>query len=137
VELVDPSLKGVPVAVINVLFRPVPWEATNSMVLISSMEIVFLWALVLARRKSLSRSLSHWRSDRFLRLALCFLVIYSVALGMMVINLGILARQRIFLYPFLFLLLEARPMAASLIPAARRAVRPTTRRETRSGVVRA
>lgn len=135
VELVDPSLTGVPMAVINVLFRPVPWEATNPMVLISSMEVMFLWALVLARRKSLSRSLPHWRSDRFLRLALCFLAIYSVALGMMVINLGILARQRIFLYPFLFLLIEARPVAASLVPVPRRPVRPATRREHRPEVV--
>lgn len=104
---VAPGLKGAPKAAVNVLFRPLPWEATNMMVLISSIEILSLWAIVYMRRKALARSLRHWRTDRTLRLAIVFILAYSVALGMMVMNLGIIARQRIFLYPFLFLLIEA------------------------------
>ena len=110
--VVDPvaiGLQGVPLAVLNVFLRPFPWEASSPTVLISSLEVVALVAIVLARRRNLLRSLRYWRSDRFLRLALAFIVIYPIALGMVATNVGLLARQRIFLYPFVFLLLEARP----------------------------
>lgn len=102
---------GMPLALFNVLFRPLPWEASNVMVLISSMEIWALWTIVFLRRRNLLHNLRHWREDRVLRLSVVFIILYSVALGMMLVNLGIIARQRIFLFPFVFLLLEAAPAA--------------------------
>ncbi len=50
-----------------------------------------------------------WRSHALLRIAVPFILVYTASLGLMVVNLGIIARQRIFLFPFLFLLLEAAP----------------------------
>jgi hypothetical protein len=44
-----------------------------------------------------------------LRLAVPFILVYSITLGMLIANLGIIARQRVFLFPFLFLLVEAVP----------------------------
>lgn len=101
------SLRGAPVAIVNTLFRPFPWEATNRMVFLSSLEILALWVIVLARHRQLLQSLKRWRSDRLLRLSIIFILLYSIPLGMMLVNIGIIARQRIFLFPFIFLLLEA------------------------------
>jgi hypothetical protein len=109
VEAVGTGVKDLPLAAVNILFRPLPWEARNPMVLLSSLEVVALWVIVFMRRRNLVRSLRDWRTDRLLRLAIAFVVIYSVALGLMLVNIGIIARQRIFLFPFLFILLEALP----------------------------
>ena len=118
VAAVTVGITGIPIAAVNILFRPLPWEITNPMVLLSSLEIMTLWAIVFWRRRNLIQSLRYWRTDRFLRLALAFILIYSVSLGLMVVNVGIIARQRIFLFPFIFLLIEADPRAA--LAAARR-----------------
>lgn len=107
IDAVGVGWTGLPLASINVLFRPLPWEATNIMVLFSSLEILGLWAIVFYRRRNLMRSLRNWRSDRFVSLAIVFILMYSASLGMMLVNLGIIARQRIFLFPFVFLLIEA------------------------------
>lgn len=112
VDPVSVGITGIPMAAVNVLFRPLPWEISNSMVLLSSLEIMTFWAIVFSRRRNLMRSLRYWRSDRFLRLSLAFILLYSVGLGLMIVNIGILARQRIFLFPFVFLLIEADPRAA-------------------------
>jgi hypothetical protein len=107
VESVNLGLRGAPVAIANVLFRPFPWEATNPMVLLSSFEILGLWLIVCFRHRQLFAALKSWRSDRLVRLAMAFILLYSIPLGMMLVNVGIIARQRIFLFPFMFLLLEA------------------------------
>lgn len=109
---------GLPVAIINVLFRPFPWEAGNIMMLMSSLEIVLLWGLILFRRRQLLESLRGWRRSRLLCLAGAFILVYSISFGMTVSNLGIIARQRIFVFPFLFVFLEA------VVPAARGIPRP-------------
>jgi hypothetical protein len=109
VGAVEIGIAGVPLAAINVLFRPFPWEADNIMVLVSSLEILGFWCIAWLRRKRLLASLRHWRTDPLLRLSLPFILVYSIALGMMMSNMGIIARQRVFLFPFLFLLLEAAP----------------------------
>jgi hypothetical protein len=109
IEAVPIDWNGVALAMVNTLLRPFPFEASNGPMIIASMEICAFWVIAWVRRRRLIASLRNWRSDRFLRLALPFVLIYSVALGMMLSNLGIIARQRIFLFPFLFLLLEAAP----------------------------
>lgn len=134
VGVVNPGLKGIPMAVFNVLARPLPWEASNPLVLISSLEVLSLWTIVFLRRRNLARSLRYWRSDRMLRLSIAFVLMYSASLGMMLFNVGIIARQRIFLFPFLFLLLEAEPLAAVKAAAGRvkleRMASPVLRRFT-------
>lgn len=109
IDAVSVGWKGLPIAAVNILFRPLPWEGTNILALFSSMEILGLWAIVFYRRRNLVRSLRNWRSDRFRILAITFILIYSVSLGLMLVNLGIIARQRVFLFPFLFLLIESEP----------------------------
>jgi hypothetical protein len=113
IEPVEVGPLGIPVALMNILFRPFPWEAGNAMMLLAGAEIWLFWLIVLARRQNFLRALNDWRGDRLLRIAIPFILIYSIALGMMMSNLGIIARQRIFLFPFLFVLLEARPREVS------------------------
>ncbi|HEX6039717.1 hypothetical protein [Longimicrobium sp.] len=110
----------IPVAIVNTLFRPFPWEASNPMVLGSSIEIWGMWILLLYRWRDLWAGLRGWRSNRLVGMALPFVLVYSAAFGMAVLNLGIIARQRIFLFPFLFAIVET----GAAINAARRAARP-------------
>lgn len=134
VEVVSLSLEGIPVAAFNILFRPLPWEATNLMVLLSSLEILAFWVIALTRGKNLVRALKSWRSDRFLALSIIFTLVYAIGLGMMVVNLGIIARQRVLVFPFLFILLEAvprnvaRPMRRRSGPRHSRRIAPVRRR---------
>ncbi|MEW5918324.1 MAG: hypothetical protein AB1762_18115 [Gemmatimonadota bacterium] len=112
IEAVSLGWSAAPLAAINVLFRPFPWEADSPLMLLSSAEITGLWLLLLWRRRSVSATVRRWRSSRFIAFALAFSLIYAIALGLMMSNLAIIARQRVFFFPFLFLLLEAAPAAA-------------------------
>lgn len=123
VTAVGISILQTPIAVGNVLLRPFIWEARNIMVLLSSLEVLGFLIIVLIRRRNLARALRSWRSDRLLRLAVIFSVLYPAGLGMMVVNMGIIARQRVLLFPFLFILLEAQPRAARIIASRRRSHR--------------
>lgn len=104
-------------AFVNVLARPFPWEAGSIAMMASSLELMGLWILVAFRFRRMKRVLAGWRSSRLLRLAAAFIFAYSVSLGMMAANLGILARQRIFVFPFIFVFFEA------VAPAAQRVSR--------------
>jgi hypothetical protein len=88
------------------------------MMLFSAVEILGFWTIVWFRRDHFVNALRGWRSDRLLRLAIPFILMYAITLGMVVANLGIVARQRVFLFPFLFLLVEACPRRQSL-PASK------------------
>ncbi len=127
IEAVQVGWRGVPLALVNILFRPFPWAADNIMVLFSSLEVVLFWAIVWYRRRNLWNSLRHWRSDRLLRVAIPFILVYAITLGLLVTNLGVIARQRVFLFPFLFILIEAVPAGTAEV-LRRRGTRVTDRR---------
>ncbi|CAN5694859.1 hypothetical protein BH23GEM6_BH23GEM6_18120 [soil metagenome] len=118
------GITGIPLALINILMRPFPWEARSFMMAITAVEILAFWVIVWIKRKNVLRSLRHWRSDRLLRVAIPFILIYSITLGMVMGNMAIIARQRIFLFPFLFLLAEAVPRAARRRVPARHSPQP-------------
>ncbi|CAN5908630.1 hypothetical protein BH23GEM7_BH23GEM7_20200 [soil metagenome] len=109
IEEVGTGWANIPLALVNIFFRPFPWEAHNLMALFSAIEIWGMWVIVWFRRKTLWQALRHFRSDRLLRVAVPFILVYSVTLGMIIANLGIIARQRVFLFPFFFILVEAVP----------------------------
>jgi hypothetical protein len=122
------GISGMIYAPFIILFRPFPWEAGNLMALFSSIEIWAFWALAWWRRREILQGLKLWRQDRLLRLAIPFILVYSVTLGMLIVNLGIVARQRIFLFPFLFLFFAAYPAYRNRVvtaptPAPEKAVR--------------
>jgi hypothetical protein len=115
---------AIPMAVINVLFRPFPWEARGAMIL-SSAEVVLFWALVYRNRKAFLPVLKQWRTNRFFVVAAPFALGMTLMYGLAFANLGIIARQRIVILPFLVALIA--------IPARRQvaaAVRPALTRRT-------
>lgn len=96
---------SVPLALVNVWFRPFLWEAHNPLVLVSGLEMVLLWGLFWRRRRHVMAALRQWRQSRLLRFSIPFVLLYSVLLGLSLANLSIISRQRIFIFPFLFALL--------------------------------
>ena len=96
---------SVPLALVNVWFRPFLWEAHNPLVLLSGLEIVALWGLFWVRRRHVGAALRQWRQSRLLRFGIPFVLAYSVLLGLALGNLSIISRQRIYIFPFLFALL--------------------------------
>ena len=112
-------MHNAPMALVNILFRPFPWEARNIQLAISSAEIWGFWALAWWRRRQIVASIKNWRVSKLVRVAIPFIIIYSVLLGLLIANMGIIARQRIFLFPFLFLLFEAVPVARVAGPVRR------------------
>jgi hypothetical protein len=96
-----------PAALVNILFRPLPWEATNSAMLLAALELALFWFVVACRWRDVVRAVWRWRQHRLTRFGLPFTLLYAASLGMVVVNLGIIARQRIFIFPLLFLFVEA------------------------------
>ncbi len=103
---------AIPIAMMNVLFRPFLWEAHNAASLFSALELTFMWGLLWFRRREFQAMLKVWRRHRVLRFALAFVLLYVIALGMNLTNLGLLARQRTLVFPLFFLLFEAGTMFA-------------------------
>ena len=116
---------NIPVAFFNILFRPLPWEAHNITSLISAVEIWGFWAIAWIQRKRVWLALKGCLRDRLLRFAIIFILLYATLLGLLIANAGIIARQRIFLFPFLFMFFEAVPVAATV--ARQRLPRPRRR----------
>ena len=106
---------AVPTAFVNVLVRPFPWEARNAMSLLSAFEMTSLWVFAWRRRRSLAVALRDWRRHRLLRTSLVFIVVLTLAYGLNYGNLGIIARQRVVIFPFLFIVLGA-PLVATSRP---------------------
>lgn len=124
---------AIPMAFVNILMRPFPWEAHNAMALVSALEIVVLWFFVWRRRRTIWIALRRWNRNRLLSFALPFAVLYVLMIGLVFFNLGIIARQRVLVMPFLLLLLEARPLSAARLRALRRRRRARLRDTARAG----
>ncbi len=125
VEAIGVGWTNIPVALITVFFRPFLWETHNIMALISALETVGLWGLVWYYRSDVAVALRNWRSNRLLCFAFPFIFLYAIPFGMITANLGILVRQRVFLFPFLFVLIAwgaaAQPSAQEAPPRQRTA----------------
>ncbi len=106
-----------PVAMFTVLFRPLPIEARNAFALFTSLEGAGLLVLFVLKAPRL-RNLLPRRRAPYLTFCSIYSVLFAVAFSN-ISNFGILARQRVQLFPFV--------LAALAVPAAMRArsVRPT------------
>ena len=98
------SLADVPAAIGRVLFRPYPTEAHNAQALLSSLEGVALMALLIWRLPRMIRGLSSLRRRPYLMFSLFFTVGFIIVFSA-IFNLGILARQRSQVLPFVLALL--------------------------------
>ncbi|MBX3466791.1 MAG: hypothetical protein KF878_07830 [Planctomycetes bacterium] len=99
---------ALPLGLLNVLFRPFPWEARTPGLALAALELVVLWTVVWLKRGELLTTLRGWQEHRALRFALPCALLLAVAYGMTFFNLGILARQRVTVVALLLTLFAAR-----------------------------
>jgi len=101
------GILGIPLAFVNIWMRPFPWDVHNLTSLFSAVEVLVLWAFAITRYRVVLLALKHWRKDRLLAFSLPLLAGYSLMIGLTFANLGIIARQRSPLFPFVFMLFTA------------------------------
>lgn len=113
------GVAGIPMAFVNVWMRPFPWEAHNATAAFASLEILAFWFLVWQRRRAVGFAIRNWRRHRLLRFGLPFLLLYTLMIGVAFGNLGIIARQRAPIFPFMLMLLAAAPAAVTAAKTVR------------------
>lgn len=98
------SPADVPEALLRVLFRPLPYEAHNLQALLSSFEGTLLLGLFVWRGPTIIRNLRRIRDLPYSLFSLLFVGGFVLAYSP-ILNLGIMARQRSQVMPFLLVLL--------------------------------
>lgn len=99
---------AIPMALVNVLLRPFPWEAHHMLALASGLEMWGIWLFLAANRAKIIPALSLWKRSRFLRFGLFVTLLISLLYGLAFANMGIIVRQRVVILPFLFVILAFR-----------------------------
>jgi len=101
-------------AFITIFFRPFPFEAENAQMLIQSVEGVLLLGLVVLGWRRLKQLPGYLHRNPFIVFAVVFLIVYVLAFAGFG-NFGILARQRVLVMPFAYMLLALpRPVSTVL-----------------------
>ena len=98
------SIVEIPAGMVRVLFRPFPNEAHNAQAFLSSVEGMLFLALILWRLPRMLANLRLIRRRAYLLFSLIYTVAFSVAFSA-IFNLGILARERVQVIPFVLALL--------------------------------
>lgn len=93
----------IPAGVLKVLFQPLPHQARNLQSLVASAEGVILLGLLLWQVPSMARNRSQLRKSPYLVACMVYVALFVWAWSAM-LNLGILARQRSLVIPFLLAL---------------------------------
>lgn len=94
------SPSKLPIAVLTVLFRPFPWEATNAQSLLTAVEGSFLLALLAASLARLKHVPRFALRRPFVMMCLPYILLFVIGFATFG-NFGIIARQRVQVYPFL------------------------------------
>jgi hypothetical protein len=103
-------------APINTLFRPFPWEAGSVTSILAAGEVVILWGMAWYRRRHIAAFVRMHRGSRLFWMALIFVAVYSTAMGMAIGNIGIIARQRVHVLPFLLMFIAGAPQKQASPP---------------------
>lgn len=113
----DGSFASIPGSLITILFRPWPFEANNLQNLIAAIEGTLLAVLFFRSRRRLLAIPRQIRGHPYLLVVLVYTVLFAFAFSTFS-NFGIVARQRVQLFPFVLVLL------ALPVPGQRRAPTP-------------
>ena len=95
---------GYPIAVITVLFRPLPGEVTSAQGLLSGAEGGVLIVISALSWRRLWESVRRLRTHPYITFAAAYIAMFTYAFAA-IANFGILARERIQVLPFVFVLL--------------------------------
>jgi hypothetical protein len=98
------GFSSIPRGIVDVLARPFLWEGTSLLSLASALEINFVLLLLVMNRRAVTLFFSDSLRHRLSTFVLSFLVIYVLSVGMFENNIGLIARHRALIFPFLFLL---------------------------------
>lgn len=115
---------GVPAAIVTLLFRPFPWEASGWPMLVQSIETMGLLILTVVAWPRLKALPTLMRRNPWLVFAVVYALAFIMAFSGFA-NFGILARQRVLMIPF-FLVLLALPKP---LPQQKGVTRDATRKE--------
>jgi hypothetical protein len=126
-QTVRGQLRYVPLALMNMLFRPSLVDVRNGAMLLAAVELTFIFALFVRialapRRKTV---LAIIRRTPLLLASLTFVLIFSVGVGLATTNLGTLSRYRTPMMPFYvaFAVLLHRRLVAAPAAAAKAAAK--------------
>lgn len=98
------GITSIPSGVIDVLARPFLWEIRNAFTAASALEINIVLILLLYRRRSVLRFIKDGLNHRLSTFILAFIFTYVVTVGLFENNIGLIARHRAIIFPFLFLM---------------------------------
>ena len=101
--IVVTSPHHVPMAIVTVLYRPFFFEAHNLQALIAAVEGMILLVLTIVRWRWIIAAFKKIRSNPYVLYAAVFSLIFIIAFASFP-NFGLLARQRVQLFPLLFVL---------------------------------
>jgi hypothetical protein len=94
--------------------------------MIACCEVLFVWAIAWHRRRKILAFVKANLYSRVLCTAIVMVAFYSIALGLSLSNAGMIARQRIFLFPFLFMLFAGGDSVVRACPNTRVRYAPGT-----------
>lgn len=95
------GIAAIPLGILNVLFRPLPFEANGPTMLIAAVENLVFWGAIWRFRRGVRQVVKNWRRISFLRFGVFFGTLWAALIGVTFVNMGILARQRTLMMPFL------------------------------------
>jgi hypothetical protein len=98
------GITAVPRGVLDVLARPFIWESRDLTSLLASFEISFMLFIIFKQRQSVALFLNDSLRNPLSIFIVSFLVIYIVSTGLFENNIGLIARHRSIIFPFLFLI---------------------------------
>jgi hypothetical protein len=120
---------AIPMALITIMARPFPWEA-RGIALLSAAEMTIFWGIALTRWRAIWAVIRHWRDNAFMRIAFPFVMGISLMYGLAFANLGIIARQRSVILPFMLTLLAVSRLSLQPKPVSLPAFTPARGRLT-------
>jgi hypothetical protein len=115
------GLASIPRGVIDVVARPFLWESSNLLSLATALEINFMLLILFLNRRSVLTFIRNSLKNRLSTFALSFIVIYVLSVGIFENNIGLIARHRTIMFPFLFLM----AYSYAHVPKGRTNIKPT------------
>lgn len=97
------GIESIPRGIVDVMMRPFIWETRDITTFLASLEISFMLIILFLKRRSLTLFIKSMVSIRLSTFVGAFVIIYVISAGLFENNIGLIARHRSIIFPFLFL----------------------------------